>query len=186
MQMTYLFLCDYQLVVALLWIMRHFFHVIFWVTNVDFCLYTEFLNSRNQFFVSNSRKCFSVLYLDFRESPYQDLGVRALLGHFPWLYFSCLPPVLGLHVVSLLTAVCRFFSQRSHGFVCLVVMSSCWVMVARRAVSIYGTDNGQTLAEAHGGPFSAPLGPPDCTQVFPNLRTQYQLGSRIQLPLLLL
>lgn len=116
MQMTYLFLYDHQLVVALLWIMRHFFHVIFWVNNVDFCLYTEFLNSRNQFFVSNSRQCFSVPCLDFRASPHQDLGVRALLGHFQWPYFSCQPPVLGLHAVSPLTAGCRFFAQRSHGF----------------------------------------------------------------------
>lgn len=108
-----------------------------WVTNMNLCLYTEFLNSRNQFFFFGFKcQSFSVLYLDIVESSY-DLCVRVLIRSFQWLYFNCQLPVYQVSTVCLpLIALCQFFFPLcAHGFVCSAVTSGCGVLVAGTAVS---------------------------------------------------
>lgn len=90
--------------------MSHFFHVTFRVTNAELCGYAEFLNSRNQVFVSNSRKSFSVFCFDILESS-PDLYGRVLFGCFPWLYCSCWPRVPHVYLaLSSAYRVCQGFS----------------------------------------------------------------------------
>lgn len=79
-----------------------------------------------------------------------------------------------------------FFSLCPRGFVCSVVMSSCQIFMAGTAVSALREGhwaNWQTYLFMYKEDLSLC---PNCKEIFPNLKNQDQLSSRLHLPLLVL